>query len=88
MGRHRHSQDNRRLGRSQGVTKVQRRKEVASDYRYFPEPDLAPIVVDAAWLERTRAEMGELPAAQRARLAEQYGLSPYDATVLTSQGRA
>jgi len=73
---------------ARGVTIVQRRKEEASDYRYFPEPDLAPIVVDAAWLERTRAEMGELPAAQRARLAQQYGLSPCDAKVLTSQGRA
>ena len=73
---------------AKGATIVQRRKEEASDYRYFPEPDLAPIVVDAAWLERTRAEMGELPAAQRTRLAQQYGLSPYDANVLTSQGRA
>jgi aspartyl-tRNA(Asn)/glutamyl-tRNA(Gln) amidotransferase subunit B len=71
-----------------GVTIVQRRKEEASDYRYFPEPDLAPVVVDAAWLERTRAEMGELPAAMRVRLAQQYGLSAYDASVLTSQGRA
>jgi aspartyl-tRNA(Asn)/glutamyl-tRNA(Gln) amidotransferase subunit B len=73
---------------AKGVTVVQRRKEEASDYRYFPEPDLAPVVVDATWLERTRAEMGELPAALRARLARQYGLSPYDASVLTSQGRA
>ncbi len=73
---------------ARGVTKVQRRKEVASDYRYFPEPDLAPIIVDAAWLERTRAEMGELPAALRMRLAQQYGLSPYDAKVLTNKGRA
>jgi len=73
---------------ARGVTVVQRRKEEASDYRYFPEPDLPPVVVDAAWLERTRAEMGELPAALRARLARQYGLSPYDASVLTSQGRA
>src|SRR4051812_6095012 len=59
---------------AKGVTIVQRRKEEASDYRYFPEPNLTPVVVDAAWLERTRAEMGELPAALRARLARQYGL--------------
>ncbi len=71
-----------------GVTVVQRRKEEASDYRYFPEPDLVPVVVDAAWLERVRAEMGELPSAQRVRLVEQYGLSPYDAGVLMQQGRA
>jgi aspartyl-tRNA(Asn)/glutamyl-tRNA(Gln) amidotransferase subunit B len=71
-----------------GRTIVQRRKEEASDYRYFPEPDLVPVVVEDAWLEHARAEMGELPAAQRRRLVEQYGLSPYDAGVLTSQGRA
>ena len=70
------------------MTCVQRRKEEAADYRYFPEPDLVPVVVDAAWLERMRAEMGELPAAQRTRLAKQYGLSAYDAGVLTQQGRA
>jgi aspartyl-tRNA(Asn)/glutamyl-tRNA(Gln) amidotransferase subunit B len=67
---------------------VQRRKEEASDYRYFPEPDLVPVVVDPAWLDKARAEMGELPSAQRVRLVEQYGLSAYDAGVLTQQGRA
>lgn len=72
----------------QGVTKVQRRKEEASDYRYFPDPDLMPVSVDDAWLERVRAEMGELPAAQRQRLPGQYGLSLYDASVLAGQGRA
>jgi aspartyl-tRNA(Asn)/glutamyl-tRNA(Gln) amidotransferase subunit B len=73
---------------NRGVTNIQRRKEEASDYRYFPEPDLVPVVVDAAWLERARAEMGELPSVQRVRLVEQYGLSPYDAGVLAGQGRA
>jgi aspartyl-tRNA(Asn)/glutamyl-tRNA(Gln) amidotransferase subunit B len=71
-----------------GVTRVQRRKEEASDYRYFPEPDLVPIVVDAAWLERVRSEMGELPSVARARMQAEYGLTPYDARVLTGQGRA
>ncbi|MFN4260747.1 MAG: Asp-tRNA(Asn)/Glu-tRNA(Gln) amidotransferase subunit GatB [Gemmataceae bacterium] len=71
-----------------GITQMQRRKEEASDYRYFPEPDLAPVVVDEAWLDRVRAEVGELPAAQRQRLPKQYGLSEYDAEVLTRQGRA
>jgi aspartyl-tRNA(Asn)/glutamyl-tRNA(Gln) amidotransferase subunit B len=70
------------------VTDVQRRKEEASDYRYFPEPDLVPVVVDDAWLERVRAAVGELPAAQRQRLLSQYGLSAYEAGVLTSKGRA
>ncbi|HEV2948669.1 MAG TPA: Asp-tRNA(Asn)/Glu-tRNA(Gln) amidotransferase subunit GatB, partial [Gemmataceae bacterium] len=71
-----------------GVTVVQRRKEEASDYRYFPEPDLVPVAVDAAWLERVRATLGELPAAQRRRLQEQYHLSAYDAGVITGHGRA
>jgi aspartyl-tRNA(Asn)/glutamyl-tRNA(Gln) amidotransferase subunit B len=73
---------------AKGVTRIQRRKEEASDYRYFPEPDLVPIEVSAEWIERTRATLGELPRAQRARLQKDYSLSAYDADVLTSQGRA
>jgi aspartyl-tRNA(Asn)/glutamyl-tRNA(Gln) amidotransferase subunit B len=73
---------------ARGRTVFQRRKEEAADYRYFPEPDLVPVVVDDAWLARVRAETGELPAALRARLVGQYGLSDYDAGVLTAQGRA
>jgi aspartyl-tRNA(Asn)/glutamyl-tRNA(Gln) amidotransferase subunit B len=72
-----------RLGR----TEIQRRKEEASDYRYFPEPDLVPVTVDEAVLERARAELGELPATQKARLQSQYGLSVYDADVLSRAGR-
>src|SRR4029079_7774854 len=71
-----------------GVTNIQRRKEEASDYRYFPDPDLVPVQVDAAWKERVRAGLGELPAAQLQRLQSQYGLSAYDAEVLSRQGRA
>jgi aspartyl-tRNA(Asn)/glutamyl-tRNA(Gln) amidotransferase subunit B len=71
-----------------GKTVVQRRKEEAADYRYFPEPDLVTVVVDEAWRNRIHADMGELPAAQRLRLARQYGLSEYDIGVLTQQGRA
>jgi aspartyl-tRNA(Asn)/glutamyl-tRNA(Gln) amidotransferase subunit B len=73
---------------SRGVTVIQRRKEEASDYRYFPEPDLVPIEVSPDWIERVRQSLGELPAAQRVRLRQQYGLSPYDAEVITRQGRA
>ncbi|HEV3260511.1 MAG TPA: Asp-tRNA(Asn)/Glu-tRNA(Gln) amidotransferase subunit GatB [Gemmataceae bacterium] len=73
---------------ARGVTVVQRRKEEASDYRYFPEPDLVPVEVSEDWLERTRAGLGELPAAQRQRLQEQYSLPAYDAEVITRQGRA
>jgi aspartyl-tRNA(Asn)/glutamyl-tRNA(Gln) amidotransferase subunit B len=71
-----------------GETKEQRRKEEAADYRYFPEPDLVPVLVDAAWQEQVRAGLGELPAAQRGRLQSQYSLSAYDAGVLAAQGRA
>jgi aspartyl-tRNA(Asn)/glutamyl-tRNA(Gln) amidotransferase subunit B len=71
-----------------GITRVQRRKEEAADYRYFPEPDLMPVVVDEAMLTQARTEMGELPAQARERLQKDHGLSPYDAGVLTNQGRA
>ena len=70
------------------MTRIQRRKEEASDYRYFPEPDLVPVTVSAAKVEEIRAGLGELPAAQRTRLQSQYGLSAYDAGVLSRQGRA
>jgi aspartyl-tRNA(Asn)/glutamyl-tRNA(Gln) amidotransferase subunit B len=70
-----------------GRTEIQRRKEEASDYRYFPEPDLVPVTVDAARLEKVRAELGELPATQKTRLQSQYSLSAYDAHVLSRQGR-
>src|SRR5262249_5696877 len=70
------------------VTREQRRKEEASDYRYFPEPDLVPVTVSDAFREEIRAGLGELPAAQKVRLREQYGLSEYDAAVITRQGRA
>ncbi len=71
-----------------GRTVFQRRKEEAADYRYFPEPDLVPVMVDEAWLDRVRGEMGELPAAMRERLVKQYSLSEYDAGVLLAQGRS
>ncbi|HEV3204927.1 MAG TPA: Asp-tRNA(Asn)/Glu-tRNA(Gln) amidotransferase subunit GatB [Gemmataceae bacterium] len=72
---------------AKGITVIQRRKEEASDYRYFPEPDLVPVVVDQAWIDRIRAGLGELPAVQRKRLQEQYGLSRYDGEVISQQGR-
>ncbi len=66
-----------------GVTRTMRSKEEAHDYRYFPEPDLPPMKVDAAWIERIRAEIPELPAQKRARFAKEVGLSDYDAKVLS-----
>jgi len=65
------------------VTEPMRRKETAMDYRYFPEPDLAPLVIDEDWIARVRAELPELAEARRARFMEQYALSAYDAHVLT-----
>jgi len=61
-----------------GVTVVQRSKEDANDYRYFPEPDLPPLVVDQAWLEAVKAALPELPDAKRARYAKELGLTAED----------
>jgi aspartyl-tRNA(Asn)/glutamyl-tRNA(Gln) amidotransferase subunit B len=65
-----------------GTTTPLRSKEEAHDYRYFPEPDLVPLVMDPAWVEEVRASLPELPLARVARFAEQYGLSREDAAVL------
>jgi aspartyl-tRNA(Asn)/glutamyl-tRNA(Gln) amidotransferase subunit B len=67
------------------VTVEQRSKESAHDYRYFPEPDLTPIVVDEAWENRLRESMPELPQARRARFMADHGLSEYDASVLIAE---
>lgn len=65
-------------------TRSMRSKEDAHDYRYFPDPDLMPLVIDAAWVERVKGELPELPATMQTRFVEQYGVTPYDANVLTS----
>jgi aspartyl-tRNA(Asn)/glutamyl-tRNA(Gln) amidotransferase subunit B len=67
-----------------GETAGMRSKEEAHDYRYFPEPDLVPLRIGAHWLASVQASMPELPARKRARFVEEYGLSPYDAGVLTA----
>ncbi|MES2831994.1 MAG: Asp-tRNA(Asn)/Glu-tRNA(Gln) amidotransferase subunit GatB [Pseudomonadota bacterium] len=64
-------------------TRSMRSKEDAQDYRYFPDPDLPPLVIDAQWIARVKAAMPELPSAMRQRLVDDFGLSGYDATVLT-----
>ena len=66
-----------------GETRSMRSKEDAADYRYFPDPDLPPLVIGRDWVERTRAEMSELPRVMAARFAADYGLSDYDAGQLT-----
>jgi len=73
---------------AKGVTVVQRHKEEAADYRYFPEPDLVPVVVSKEEIEAARTAMGELPSQQRKRLQESpFSLSAYDAGVLSAKGR-
>ncbi|GBG03279.1 aspartyl/glutamyl-tRNA(Asn/Gln) amidotransferase subunit B [Azospira sp. I13] len=67
-----------------GETRVMRTKEDAHDYRYFPDPDLLPLVISREWVERTKATLPELPEAKRQRFMEQLGLSAYDATALTA----
>ncbi len=64
-------------------TRPMRSKEVANDYRYFPEPDLLPVVIDDTYIEAIRAGLPELPTQKRHRFVEQYGLGTYDANVLT-----
>ena len=64
-------------------TRAMRSKEDAQDYRYFPDPDLPPLLINAEWVERVRASLPELPPAMRARFADQYDLSDYDSLNLT-----
>lgn len=66
-----------------GETRAMRTKEDAADYRYFPDPDLPPLVVAPEWVEQVKAEMPELPRAMAARFVAQYSLPEYDATTLT-----
>lgn len=76
-------QETRGWDADKGITYSQRSKESAHDYRYFPDPDLVPIVVDEAWENELRNRLPELPMARKARFEAQYGLSHYDANVLT-----
>jgi aspartyl-tRNA(Asn)/glutamyl-tRNA(Gln) amidotransferase subunit B len=76
------AQETRLWDSDTGTTQSMRSKEEANDYRYFPEPDLPPLVVDEAWISDVRSTMPELPAARVDRFVQQYGLSPYDAVVL------
>jgi aspartyl-tRNA(Asn)/glutamyl-tRNA(Gln) amidotransferase subunit B len=78
------AQETRGWSDERGETYRMRVKESSDDYRYFPEPDLPPLRVDAAWLEGIRAALPELPAARRTRYRESLGLSAYDAVVLVA----
>jgi aspartyl-tRNA(Asn)/glutamyl-tRNA(Gln) amidotransferase subunit B len=76
-------QETRLYNSAEGKTYSMRSKEQAHDYRYFPEPDLLPLVVDEKWRKQITDQLPELPAARRARMVEQYGITEYDATTLT-----
>lgn len=77
------SQDTMRYSQSEGTTSVMRSKEDALDYRYFPDPDLLPLIITDEQIERIRATLPELPSARRARYIGELGLSEYDAARLT-----
>ncbi|MES2342229.1 MAG: Asp-tRNA(Asn)/Glu-tRNA(Gln) amidotransferase subunit GatB [Pseudomonadota bacterium] len=82
-------QETRLFDSVKGETRSMRSKEEANDYRYFPDPDLLPLVLDPAWVKAIEQSLPELPDAKKARLQSQYGLSAYDAGVLiTEQARA
>jgi len=77
-------QETRLYDPDKGETRSMRSKEEANDYRYFPDPDLLPVALDAAFIESVRATLPELPDHKAARFSSQYGLSAYDAGVLTA----
>ncbi len=78
-------QETRLFDANRGETRSMRSKEEAHDYRYFPDPDLLPLRLDAAWVETLRAELPELPDARKERFMRDYELSAYDAGVLVAE---
>ncbi len=79
------TQETRLFDPVKGETRSMRSKEEAHDYRYFPDPDLLPLVIEEAWIEDIRRSLPELPDDKRKRFISQYGLSPYDAGVLIAE---
>jgi len=77
-------QETRLFDADSGLTRSMRGKEEAHDYRYFPDPDLVPVVVSPEWIEQARREMPELPEAKLQRFMDEYGIPLYDAEVLTA----
>jgi len=78
-------QETRLFDANKGKTYTMRGKEEAHDYRYFPDPDLIPLVIDDEWIERVKSELPELPDSRKARFIDEYKLSEYDSSVLTSE---
>src|SRR5205814_444639 len=81
-------QQTRLFDSARGETRPMRSKEHAHDYRYFPDPDLLPLVLDEAWIESLRAQLPELPDAKKARFVAEYGLRPADADALIADAQA
>jgi len=81
-------QETRLFDSNHGITRPMRSKEEAHDYRYFPDPDLLPLVLDPKWVARLHAELPELPDAKKARFVADFGLSPDDAEVLVAEREA
>ena len=77
-------QETRTWDDAQGMTFSMRSKEEAHDYRYFPEPDLAPIIIDDAWIAKAKSELPELPDARKDRLMKEKGLQEYDAELIVA----
>jgi aspartyl-tRNA(Asn)/glutamyl-tRNA(Gln) amidotransferase subunit B len=77
-------QETRLFDSGRGVTRTMRSKEDSHDYRYFPDPDLLPLELDPAWVEKLKTTLPELPDAKKARFMADFGLSPYDAGVLVA----
>ncbi len=78
-------QETRLWDTGKGITRAMRSKEEAHDYRYFPDPDLLPLVLDAAWVEDIKKTLPELPDEKKQRFISQYGLTDYDASVLVAE---
>ena len=78
-------QETRLFDSARGVTRSMRSKEDAHDYRYFPDPDLLPLVLDEEWIAELKSRLPELPDAKRARFMRDYGLPAYDAGVLVAE---
>jgi aspartyl-tRNA(Asn)/glutamyl-tRNA(Gln) amidotransferase subunit B len=78
-------QETRLFDPSRGATRSMRSKEDAHDYRYFPDPDLLPLVIEQSWIDELKSHLPELPDAKRARLTREYGLPVYDAGVLVAE---
>ncbi len=78
-------QETRLFDADKGVTRAMRSKEEAHDYRYFPDPDLLPLVLDPDWVEEIRRSLPELPDAKKKRFEKEFGLSPYNASVLVAE---